>query len=422
MTGQLDGKNRVTVSKAIRDELSLTEGEEIQVNVKKPDGGIGRNATLKLDNQKRVTIPASVRESLNIVSGDAVELYVGDPGASMDYWDIKTWNDFFSNLTLLSSSNNPVVELRNEVVEGWDGKNLSEVYPEHEEFFQPEKTEGAKIQKPWFLRFFDIHFFSHGQMISDYDGVVFRLEEGTGLKEVEIRVKESAVAPSTYFTETDTIDKVLEKARDAGFGIKEKEHERINLSSPEDVAEGITNFFQIILNSIVAHKCFPFILSLSHGTTENYARNCYKGFEDDLVFDKLEFIREPNFGLLKPGDYDTLSYKLNDVWSHLTDASSIEKVAQCLGIESAPDPRGDYLQRNFRSFKEGKFEKAENLLQRIRRKHNGLPYTAKPGKLAREIGISIGDFWRGISPLLFLGLLNYRGDEIRFSGLGEIEE
>lgn len=422
MTGRVDNKNRVTISKTIREDLALSPREEIKVNIKDPEGGLGRSATVRLDDQGRVTIPEHIRNALGIEAGDTVEINLGSLNEDINYWDVKTWNDLFFNLSYLASSKNPIVKLKKRVDEEWDHRTLAEVYHQYEEFFQPEKKSEAEIQKPWFLRFFDIGFFSQGQEIETYDGIVFRLEEGTGLEDVEIRVRERRSAPSRYFTDSNSIEEALEIAEEGGFGIKEKEPEEIELSSPRKIAEKIRSFFQFIMNSILGHELWLLILSLSHGPTEKYAKNCYEGFDEDLIFDKLEFQREPNFGLLKAGSYDSLSNKFVKIWNKLTDTSDIKKVAECVGFEPIPDPQDDYLQQNYRSFKEGNFEKARSLLQKIKRSRDGLPYgSPKVGKLAREIEVPIGDLLRGLAPLLFLGILTYSNGQIDFSRLRELE-
>jgi hypothetical protein len=346
----------------------------------------------------------------------------------VEYWNIESWNEFFSNISVLASKNNIVSKLRSRLSGGWGGKKLSEIYPKYKEFFEPEieEKEGRKtLIKPWFLRFFGVEFESYGQRITDYNGIVFRIEEGTGLEDVTI-VLPYVAGPFEYFSATRA-DEILKLARDKGFRIEEKKMFEIELSSPDEVAEKVVSFFEYVINSIIRHELMRFTLTLSNGTTERYAKLCYEKFDDALIFDKLAFKREPNFGLLVAGGHGTLSGELGNLWNELTAYYKIEEVVKCIGIEPIPNPQKEYLQQAYYSYKEGiqegKFEDTKNLIEKLREVSKGeLPYNERIGDIAQKTDVRIGDILRGLSPLLFLGILNYEGGIIRFDKLRELEK
>lgn len=321
----------------------------------------------------------------------------------------------------MKPENNPVINLREKLRGEWGQNKVSEVYPNYEQFFEPGKKGEVEINKPEIMSFYDVAFFSRDQEVSTYDGVIFRIEEGTGLDEVSMKVREKSYAPSRYFRFRNVED-ILNKAKESGFEIDEKKPTQIELSTPSEVAEGIVNFFEEIMNTVVANEFWPFILALSYGTTEGYAKACHDQFDEELIFEKLEFLREPNFGLIKPGSYDTLSKRLVGLWESLTDQSDIEKVTDCLGIEPVPAPRGELENKNYQSYQEsideGKFGRTEEILQKIRSWKDGYPYSSRNvGKIAREIGVPIGDLLRGLAPLLYLGLVTYSNGKIDFTKL-----
>ncbi|GEM_PF-3152584 len=350
---------------------------------------------------------------------------------NIEYWKKENWEELFSKFFVLASKNNIVTKIRTKLKGEWEEKSVEEIFAKKREFFLPEieKTEEEeKRVKPWVLKFFGVEFKTKDNMPVDYDGILFRVEEGVGLADVKISL--SYTAPFTYFeTLAKHADKIIEFAQKKGFEIKEEYTEEIELNSPEDVRREIASLLEKVINLTMPRNALMFFVwSLSNSAPESYARKVYGSFNDDLVFNKLDFSKEPNFGLISVGGYDTLSRELFDF---IRDTASIEKyeiyspqaieVLNLLGIENPPTPMKDYFEEAFKSFKEGNFETTKNFIRKLGEVANtyasGWSYYfgrySKLDSLAKTLNITKGDVLRGFAPLLFLGILKYEYGEIK---------
>lgn len=267
--------------------------------------------------------------------------------ARFDYESEESWNNFFSEISKLGSSASPAHRMAESLREEWDGKPVAEILDRYEEFFHPEIVESEEGReervRPWFLKFFGIGF-TQGV---EYEGLVYRYEQGKSLEKIKVDVSSSDRSP-TFFRNIWRADDVCEAAEEKGFEF-ERAEEDVSITAPEDIRGKLVEEFERAYNlSPISHPATRFVWSLSNGPLEDYAKEAYPGLDDSLL-DKLGLEIDRNFDVVYAPSYERdspasmLMELIGNLCNAFTGSSTVSEpfasseARSILGIENSPE-------------------------------------------------------------------------------------
>lgn len=365
-------------------------------------------------------------------------------GEKIDYSSRETWNNFFSDLSGVSSEANIAIQLSEILQEKWEGKPVAEVFGEYKEFFKPEIVETEDVVekrvKPWFLRFFGIGFSEE----AEYDGFIYRYEYDKGLEDIRITIDPFDPDGLKFFKEfSDNADKALASAEEKEFEFSRTEVDP-TLSNPEDIRKELIGLYEKMCNFLpIADERVKFLWSLSHGSLIDYAKQVYPdldmevlkglGFEVDQTYD---IIYAPSFEKASPV---SMLMKMIEVLSEgLTKRRTVyetlesEKARKLLGIENSPaDNIKEYYDETVANIKnkmsDWEKEVVGNVVDRVKGYSGGESYFHRKGydeidNLPRFSERPKLETLEACSPLLLAGVLQYDANSNAIVGWNKVAE